>query len=165
MRSRAQQKLASADSRSPKDRANKSPANEIETKPGLPPDVSVVGDPPLLVWKPRGILNENAINRIIVFIGQQEAASHAPIHRFTDLSQLDAVDLNFRYVFHVALFRRLAVTRYAAMKSAFLTGGPDSVHYTKLHALLTDRSPLQVKLFAKREDAAKWLQVPVELLT
>jgi hypothetical protein len=34
----------------------------------------------------------------------------------------------------------------------------------KLHAMLTDYSPLDVALFTEREAAAKWLSVPVEVL-
>jgi hypothetical protein len=50
------------------------------------------------------------------------------------------------------------------IKSAFYVEDPAFEHYFKLHALLTDHSPLQVRLFKEREDAAKWLNVPVESL-
>jgi len=38
------------------------------------------------------------------------------------------------------------------------------VHYAKLHAMLTDYSPLHVALFTDRAAAAKWLGVPLEAL-
>ena len=41
---------------------------------------------------------------------------------------------------------------------------PATTHYAKLHAMLTDHSPLHVSLFAERAAAAKWLDVPVEAL-
>jgi hypothetical protein len=80
------------------------------------------------------------------------------------LSALDAVDLNFNYVFRIALYRRLS---YAGgkVKSAFYVSSLDAEHYVKLHALLTDHSPLQVSSFTDRAAAAKWLDVPVEILT
>jgi len=51
-----------------------------------------------------------------------------------------------------------------SIKSAFFIMDPALAHYFKLHALLTDHSPLQVKLFEEKEQAAKWLGVPMESL-
>jgi hypothetical protein len=40
-----------------------------------------------------------------------------------------------------------------------------TTHYAKLHAVLTDYSPLDVALFTDRGAAAKWLGVPLEALS
>jgi hypothetical protein len=130
----------------------------------LPPDVECVEDVNLFIWRPHGVLNEAIVNNIIVFVREQEDTFGRPFNRFTDLSALDAVDLNFNYVFHIALYRRLS---YAGgkVKSAFYVSNWDAAHYAKLHALMTDHSPLQVSVFTELEAAAKWLGVPVELLT
>jgi hypothetical protein len=129
----------------------------------LPPDVDYVEDASLFIWRPRGILNEGLVNNIIVFVRKQEEALGRSFNRFTDLSALDAVDLNFDYVFHIALYRRLS---YAGgkVKSAFYVSSSDAAHYAKLHALVTGRSRLQVQVFTELEAAAKWLGVPVESL-
>ena len=82
-----------------------------------------------------------------------------------DLSALDMVDLNFKFVFHVALSRRLSAMSKPAVKSAFFVTSPATAHYAKLHAMLTDYSPLDVSLFTDRAAAAKWLDVPGEALT
>ena len=74
------------------------------------------------------------------------------------------VDLNFRFVFDVALHRRLVYKPNPPVKSAFYVTSPATTHYAKLHELLTDRSPLDVDLFTDRAAAAKWLGVPVEAL-
>src|SRR5438128_1271807 len=50
------------------------------------------------------------------------------------------------------------------VKSAFYVSSSDAEHYAKVHALLTDHSPLQVSIFTELAAAAKWLGVPVELL-
>lgn len=50
------------------------------------------------------------------------------------------------------------------MKSAFYVSSSDAEHYAKLHAVLTDHSPLQLSVFTELAAAAKWLGVPVELL-
>lgn len=118
----------------------------------------------LIVWKPRGILDESLVNEIVVFIDTAEARASKPFNRFADLSALDAVDLNFKFVFHIALHRRLAYARNPPVKSAFYVTSPATTHYAKLHAMLTDYSPLEVVLFAEHAAAAKWLGVPVEAL-
>ena len=93
------------------------------------------------------------------------ARASAPFNRFCDLHALEAVDLNFKFVFHVALHRRLVYARHPPIKSAFWVTSPATTHYAKLHAMLTDYSPLEVALFAENASAAKWLGVPVESLT
>jgi hypothetical protein len=129
----------------------------------LPADVEYVEDANLFIWRPRGVLSEALLNKIIVFVREQEDTLDRSFNRFTDLSALNAVDLNFDYVFHIALYRRLS---YAGgkVKSAFYVSSSDAEHYAKLHAVLTDHSPLQVSIFTELAGAAKWLGVPVELL-
>jgi hypothetical protein len=51
------------------------------------------------------------------------------------------------------------------VKSAFYVTTPASTHYVKLHAMLTDYSPLHVALFTDRAAAAKWLGIPIEALS
>jgi hypothetical protein len=118
----------------------------------------------LMLWKPHGILDEVVVNEIVAFVEAAEERAQKPFNRFADLSALDAVDLNFRFVFHVALHRRLAFQSHPAVKSAFYVTSPATTHYAKLHAMLTDYSPLDVALFTERAAAAKWLGVPLEAL-
>jgi len=129
----------------------------------VPADVEYVEDANLFIWRPCGVLSEALVNKIIVFVREQEDTLGRSFNRFTDLSALDAVDLNFDYVFHIALYRRLS---YAGdkVKSAFYVSSSDAPHCAKLHAVLTDHSPLQVSIFTELAAAAKWLRVPVELL-
>jgi hypothetical protein len=118
----------------------------------------------LILWKPRGVLDEDVVSEIIAFIETAERRASKPFNRFTDLSALDAVDLNFNFVFHVALGRRLSAAPKPAVKSAFYVTSPATTHYTKLHAMLTDYSPLDVSLFTERATAAEWLGLPEEAL-
>ena len=132
----------------------------------LPPsDIQFHEDVRLLVWRPRGVLNEAALKHIVTLIGDLESKSGNPFNRFTDTLAADAIDLNFKYVFHTSLFRRLSYTDRPPVKSAILVSGPTRVHYSKMHAMLTQGSPIKVRIFEQREAAAKWLGVPVELLT
>jgi hypothetical protein len=133
-------------------------------KPKLPRHVLFHHDLRLLVWRPLGLLNEKAVNNVITFVGDEEVRSHKPFNRFTDTLLVDAVDLNFKFVFHIALHRRLSYAAHPPVKSAFYVTSPATAHYAKLHAMLTDYSPLDVALFTDRAEAAKWLGVPVEAL-
>ncbi len=130
----------------------------------LPAHVLFRKDHSLIMWKPHGILDEEIVNEIVVFIGTAEARSSKPFNRFSNLSALDAVDLNFKFVFDVALHRRLTYAGHPAVKSAFYVTSPTTVHYAKLHKLLTDYSSLNVRLFTDLAEVAKWLDVPPEAL-
>jgi hypothetical protein len=132
----------------------------------LPPtDVQFHKDVRLLVWRPRGVLNEAALKHIRAVIGDLEATSDEPFNRFTDGLALEAIDLNFRYVFDFSLFRRLSYAGRPPVKSAILVTSLTLAHYSKLHAMLTQGSSIKVRIFEEREAAARWLGVPVELLT
>ena len=131
----------------------------------LPPDVHFYDDIRLLVFRPRGVSNEAAVNKIIKIIDELEAKLKEPFNRFTDTTGHDEVELNFRYVFHVSLYRRLSYAGRPPVKSAILATESTLIHYGRLHALLTQGSPIKVRIFQDRDEAAKWLSVPLVRLT
>ena len=130
----------------------------------LPANVLFHHDLRLMVWRPRGTLNEKAVNKIIEFMSHEEGASELPFDRFTDALGIDAVEVSFQYIFHVSLFRRLSYAGRPPVKSAILVGNEVVAHYGRLHKLLTQGSPLHVRVFEDREEAAKWLGVSLETL-
>ena len=130
----------------------------------LPTDVEWIDEASLFIWRPRGLLNEAQVDKILILLVEQEKKFGRPFNRFTDMSALEAVELSFKYVFHVALYRRLSRLGQEPVKSAFFATDPEMTRYIKLHALMTDHSPLQVAIFEERAAAAKWLGVPPELL-
>ena len=129
-----------------------------------PAGVQYLEDAKLFVWRPRGVLSEAILNKILAFVVAQEGKLGRPFNRFTDLSRLEGVDLTFKYVFHFALYRRLSRVGRETLKSAILATAPEILRYVKLHALVTDHSPLKLRIFKDYEAAAKWLAVSVELL-
>jgi hypothetical protein len=131
----------------------------------LPPEVQFHEDIRLIVYRPRGLLDETAINRIVSIIGDLEAKLQEPFNRFLDTLGHDEVELNFRYVIQVSLYRVLSYGDRPPVKSAILATDSTIGHYFQLHAIITEDSPINVRIFQKREDAAKWLGVPVERLT
>jgi hypothetical protein len=50
------------------------------------------------------------------------------------------------------------------VKSAILATDTTIAHYCQLHAIITEDSPINVRIFQERADAAKWLGVPIERL-
>ena len=105
------------------------------------------------------------VNKIIRVIEDLEAATQEPFNRFSDTSEIHEVELNFKYVIHVSLHRRLVHKGRAPVKSAILATDSALVHYARLLALLTEGSSIKVQVFQDRREAAKWLGVSVELLT
>jgi hypothetical protein len=130
----------------------------------LPAHVLFHQDLRLIVWRPRGLLNEAAVNKIVEFLGTLEATSSKPFNRFTDTLSVDAVDLTLKYIFHVSLFRRLSYAGRPPVKSAILVTSKTIAQYSKVHALLTQGSPIKVRIFEVRDEAAKWLGVSKETL-
>jgi hypothetical protein len=130
----------------------------------FPPDVEFHEDVRLLVYRPRGLIDEAAVNKIISVIEDLEAETQGPFNRFSDTSETHEVELNFRYVIQVSLHRRLARAGRAPVKSAIFATDSTLVHYARLLILLTEGSTIKVRLFGDRKDAAQWLGVPLELL-
>jgi hypothetical protein len=130
----------------------------------LPPDIQFHEDIRLLVYRPRGLLNEAAVNKIIKVIGELEARLEQPFDRFFDTLGHDDVELNFRYIIHVSLYRRLTYSNRPPIKSAIFATDSTIIHYARLHALLTQGSPINVRIFQDRQEAAEWLNVPIARL-
>lgn len=130
----------------------------------LPPDIQFHEDIRLLVYRPRGLLNEAAVNKIIKVIGELEARLEKPVDHFSDMLGHGEVELKFRYVIHVSLYRRLIYSNRPPIKSAILATDSNIIHYARLHALLTQGSPINVRIFQDREEAAQWLDVPIARL-
>jgi hypothetical protein len=130
----------------------------------LPPDVEFHEDIRLLIYRPHGVLNEQSVNKIVSIIGDLETKLQEPFNRFFDTSGHDEVELNFRYVIQISLHRVLSYSDRPPVKSAILATDSAIVHYCQLHAIITKDSPINVRIFQEREDAAKWLGVPLERL-
>jgi hypothetical protein len=93
-----------------------------------------------------------------------EAKLQEPFNRFSDTTAADEIELNFKYVIQISLHRRLSYAGHPPVKSAILATDSTMIHYGRLHALLTQGSPINVRIFKDRQEAAKWLGVPVERL-
>jgi len=130
----------------------------------LPSDIEFHEDIRLLIYRPHGVLNQQSVDKIASIIGDLEAKVQEPFNRFFDTLGHDQVELNFRYVIEISLYRVLSYGDRPPVKSAILATDSTIVHYCQLHAIITQDSPIRVRIFRAREDAAKWLGVPLERL-
>ena len=131
----------------------------------LPPDVEFHEDIGLLVYRPRGSMDRAAINKIISLTGELEFTLKKPFNRFLDTTAADVVDLNLEYVRGVSLYRRRFYGNRPPIKTAILATDSTVAEYGHLHASLTQDSPIEVRIFQNRKEAAQWLDVPVGLLS
>lgn len=135
-----------------------------ERKISIPEDVQFHPDVHLMVFRPRGILDDDHINRVVEFLDQEEELATTPFNRYSDLSKFDAVDLDFEFIFKISLYRRLVYGNRPPVRSAFFVTSPATSRIVRIHALMTDHSPLRVAMFHDIDAAAKWLEVSREVL-
>jgi hypothetical protein len=131
----------------------------------LPSDIEFHDDISLLIYRPRGVVDEAAVKKIVSVLEDLEEKMQRPFNRFSDTLEADEVELNFKYVIQVSLCRRLSYAGHPPVKSAILARDSTMIHYARMHALLTQGSPINVHVFKDRKEAADWLQLPVERLT
>jgi hypothetical protein len=130
----------------------------------LAPDVEFHEDIRLLIYRPHGVIDEQAIKKVISVLEDLEAGLREPFNRFSDTLGADEVELNFKYVIQVSLCRRLSYAGHPPVKSAILATDSTMIHYGRLHAVLTQGSPINVRVFKDRQETAEWLNVPIERL-
>src|SRR6266478_6121245 len=130
----------------------------------LASDVEFHDDIRLLIYRPRGLIDEPAIKKVVSVLEDLEAKLQEPFNRFADTLAADEVELNFKYVIQVSLCRRLSYAGHPPVKSAILATDSTIIHYARLHAVLTQGSPINVRVFKDRQETAEWLYVLKERL-
>ena len=130
----------------------------------LPPELEFHEDIHLLTYRPRGVIDEQALKKVITILEDLEARLQEPFNRFSDTLGTDEVELNFKYVIQFSLWRRLSYAGHPPVKSAILAADSTMILYARLHAVLTQGSPINVRVFKDRQLAADWLNVPIDLL-
>ena len=131
----------------------------------LPPDIEFHDDIRLLIYRPHGVIDEAAVKKVISVLEDLETKLDKPFNRLSDTLAADEVELNFKYVIQFSLCRRLSYAGHPPVKSVILATDATMIHYARLHALLTQGSPINVRVFKDRQEAADWLGVPLERLT
>ena len=130
----------------------------------LPPELDFQEDIDLLIYRPHGVIDDTAVKKVVSVLEDLEANLKKPFNRFSDTLAADEVELNFKYVIQFSLCRRLSYAGHPPVKSAILATDATMIHYARLHALLTQGSPITVRVFKDRQEAADWLGLPIERL-
>ena len=105
----------------------------------LPPEIEFHADIRLLIYRPHGLMNEEAVNKLVSVIEDLEAEIARAFQSILPM-QLGSpmkIELNFRYVIHVSLHRRLSYKGRAPVKSAILAND-STAHSLRPVACLTD---------------------------
>ena len=130
----------------------------------LPPDAIFHHDLWLMVFRPRGVLSEKRIRAVVKMLEDAETKAAKPFNRFTDLSQLFAVDMDVEAILGVSLHRQTTYANRAPAKSAIYVTTEAVARIAKIHNLVMKSSYLSVKIFESIGKAARWLRVPKEML-
>ena len=93
----------------------------------FPFGVQFHGEQRLLVWRPRGLLDEKMVSDVVAALNQLETELHEPFNRFSDTAGIEQVDLNYEYVISVAIYRRFAYALARATGEPLLFKGNDFV--------------------------------------
>ena len=120
-----------------------------------PADVEFHEDIRLLIYRPRGVLNEQSVEKIVGIIGELESKLQEPFNRFFDTCCHDEVELNYQYVIQISLYRVLSYGDRPPVKSAILATDSTIIHYCQLHAIITEDSPINVRIFQQRGTMAR----------
>jgi hypothetical protein len=111
------------------------------------------------------VIDEASVKMVVSVLEDLETRLEKPFNRFSDTLAADEVELNFKYVIQFSLCRRLSYAGHPPVKSAILATDATMIHYARLHALLTQGSPINVRVFQDCNEVAHWLGVPVERLS
>jgi len=130
----------------------------------LPTELEFHEDIQLLVYRPHGVIDDVAVEKVVSVLEELEAKLEKPFNRFSDTLAADEVELNFKNVIQFSLCRRLSYAEHPPVKSAILATDATMIHYARLHAVLTQGSPINVRVFKERKEAADWLGVPLARL-
>src|SRR4051812_44827958 len=77
---------------------------ECPMKSPLPPEIAFHSEPHLLIYRPVGILSEHRVNEIIKVLEKEEDEIDTPFDRFTDLSGVEALQLDVNGMIRIALY-------------------------------------------------------------
>jgi hypothetical protein len=127
------------------------------------PNVVYHPDAHLLTWHQVGALDDEMADRMVEFMEYQERDIGEPFNRYVDSGELLEIRLTFGHTFHLAERRRVRYTG-PPVKTAFFASWVMALGLARLYAEFMRGSPVDVRVFERREDAAEWLNVPLSLL-
>jgi hypothetical protein len=128
------------------------------------PETRWYEDVRLVMWHPRGVLDDALADRIVDFIESEERIADAPFHRYVDFDALTEIRLQFGHAFQTAERRKTFYAGGPPVKSAIYCDWIVGFGMARLYAELMKDCPIEVRAFRDRKAAAEWLGVPVDIL-
>jgi hypothetical protein len=119
--------------------------------------------PPLITFHPTGVFDDDFADFILEFLETEERTADSPFDRYTDLDGLSEIRLKIAHFFANAERRR---TGYQGepVKSAIFSERVVGYGMARMYEALMDGAAIHVRAFRSRQDAADWLDVPLEFL-
>ena len=117
----------------------------------------------LVAWRPKGILDDDLLDEIGEWLAAVESDS-SHFKRFVDFTLLTRVEVRSRHVFAFAQRRAVQVADLAPVNSALFSDEWIAFGIAGLYEELMADTPINVRAFQDRAQAAAWLGVPVDIL-
>lgn len=118
----------------------------------------------LVTWQPQGVLDDALLNQIAAWLVAVEKEMISG-RRFVDLSQLSSVAIRTRHLFEFAQKRAQEFTGTMPVRSALFSDDWVGFGIAQLYESLMKNTRIEVRAFQKRDEAAKWLDLPAEILS
>jgi hypothetical protein len=128
-----------------------------------PPFLRYYANHQLVAWQPQGILDDQMLDEIAEWLLVIEKVAH-PFKRFIDFSRLTEVAVRTRHVFDFAQRRAKQFAGVKPVRTALFCEDWVGFGIALLYESLMKKTPIQARAFRELAKAAKWLDVPVELL-
>ena len=116
----------------------------------------------LVTWHPRGVFDDALADQIVTFTEMEERIQTAPFDRYVDLSGLTHVELRAGHVFEIAIRRHRAKQ---LVKSALWSDKIVTLSIANMYETFMTNATIKVRAFTQQKYAAKWLEVPIEILS
>jgi hypothetical protein len=118
----------------------------------------------LVTWQPQGVLDDALLNQIAAWLVAVEKEMISR-RRFVDLSQLSSLAIRTRHLFEFARKRAEDFTGTMSVRSALFSDDWVGFGIAQLYESLMKNTRIEVRAFQKRDEAAKWLDLPAEILS
>jgi hypothetical protein len=122
-------------------------------------DLYVIDVDPMMVARPKGVLNLDMAQRIVEFVEIKEVSLEKGFNRFCDLTRLEGIQLSSDDVLELANRRRAFNPNDIRVKSAFFATSPLAFGVARLYEQLLNSPRIEVRVFSDIESAADWLAV------
>ena len=118
----------------------------------------------LVAWQPQGTLDDLMLDEIAEWLVVIEKVAR-PFNRFVDFSRLTTIAVRTGHVFEFARKRAEQFEGVATVRTALFSDDWFSFGIASLYTSLMQYTSIKARAFRDLAGAAKWLSVPVDVLT